>query len=136
MFQRPEEPTAKLNEEFPVYKRETEAKGDQRKVETSPNNDHESNSAATPSPEPWQEAHVICNIEENPLTTVTENQIAQLRQFILRWGKTSLANQDLRTNQDLFRESLIEMREQRTIREFKCDLLNYLNRRGLHRRNI
>ena len=79
------------------------------------------------------------NAREDTTTVVTRIQITQLHQFILNWeqsDETATSSLELCTNQDIFRESLIAMRTQRTIKNFKRDLLTYRNQRGLHRVNI
>ena len=94
-------------------------------------NNEAPNNRKIPSPEPWQSTQMICDCDEENQITVTKNQVAQLHLFILNWEKPIHPSQELITTEDLLRESHIEMREMRTIREFKHDILKYLNRRGI-----
>ena len=74
--------------------------------------------------------------------TVSKNQITQLHQFILNWGQENdsgaqlILPEQLQANQDTYRGSTMQEGIKRAIKDFKRDLLAYLNRCGLQRRNI
>ena len=78
----------------------------------------------------------ICISDESTDIAVTKNQITQLHQFIHKWGEDAAPYQTRATGTRSGQESTMEANEKRTIKESERDILNYLNQRGLQRKNI
>ena len=130
MFQGPEQQTTDIEREFLQCYGGKRAKADHREVKEQGQN-------IKGQKEQKQEQHLEVYIEnESTDIAVTKNQITQLHQFILGWEKTRTPQHMLTTGICPVRELQNETSEERTINEFKRDILNYLNQRGLQSKNI
>ena len=120
-FQGPIDPTTELNQQFITHKQKGEVEMAQNEYKPL-NNDQICVQQMECKNHIGGRTHQI---------TVTENQVTALHQFIRDWKKPSNPEQELITTSDQLRESLIEMREDRAIRDLKRDLMSYLNMQGL-----
>ena len=143
MFQGPNIPAANMNEQFTHHMRKIQEGETLQTGETQRNNNGRPClrvTRETATSEQQEIAQMLCYSDESTQITVAENQVTHLHQFIHNWKKQSYPNRELSITEEAQSEPLFEQREHRAIREFKRegerDLLNYLNQKGLQRRNI
>ena len=114
MFQGPNASTSEMHRRFTEHKKATEVDKNQ-----------------TPeTPDQMQRGH---EFDEHATIQVTDGQIAELHRYIINWSAKQMSDHgDERGNET----PNSPQEEQQVTREFKTDLLQYLNQHGLRRVNI